>query len=280
MGYLKIITAILIWSSLGIFVRKIELPIASIVFYPSLFATIFQSAILYRNKGFSISTFKAPAPIFYILAPCSLTNTLLYYYAFTHTTIANAVLTHYTAPIFVALAAPLFLKEKSAKSTWLAIIISSIGLWLIVGGLSVNSEDFRGVIAGAASGLAYGIIILLLRTLSQTHSPIFIVFIQNLIITFLLLPFITKTFIPVYSLFYLIAMGLIHSTLAPLLYVQGVRDVKANEAAILGYFEPMGAIILALVFLKETPGLKALFGGLLILYSGFIVIKNKRINNS
>ena len=280
MGYLKIITAILIWSSLGIFVRKIELPIASIVFYPSLFATIFQSAILYRNKGFSISTFKAPAPIFYILAPCALTNTLLYYYAFTHTTIANAVLTHYTAPIFVALAAPLFLKEKSAKSTWLAIIISSIGLWLIVGGLSVNSEDFRGVIAGAASGLAYGIIILLLRTLSQTHSPIFIVFIQNLIITFLLLPFITKTFIPVYSLFYLIAMGLIHSTLAPLLYVQGVRDVKANEAAILGYFEPMGAIILALVFLKETPGLKALFGGLLILYSGFIVIKNKRINNS
>jgi drug/metabolite transporter (DMT)-like permease len=280
MGYLKIITAILIWSSLGIFVRKIELPIASIVFYPSLFASIFQSAILYRNKGFSISTFKAPAPIFYILAPCSLANTLLYYYAFTHTTIANAVLTHYTAPIFVALAAPLFLKEKSAKSTWLAIIISSIGLWLIVGGLSVNSEDFRGVIAGAASGLAYGIIILLLRTLSQTHSPIFIVFIQNLIITFLLLPFITKTFIPVYSLFYLIAMGLIHSTLAPLLYVQGVRDVKANEAAILGYFEPMGAIILALVFLKETPGLKALFGGLLILYSGFIVIKNKRINNS
>ncbi len=281
MGYLKIITAILIWSSLGIFVRKIELPIASIVFYPSLFASIFQSAILYRNKGFSISTFKAPAPIFYILAPCSLTNTLLYYYAFTHTTIANAVLTHYTAPIFVALAAPLFLKEKSAKSTWLAIIISSIGLWLIVGGLSVNSEDFRGVIAGAASGLAYGIIILLLRTLSQTHSPIFIVFIQNIIITMLLLPFVIATSYPGYlKLSYLIAMGLIHSTLAPLLYVQGFKDVKANEAAILGYFEPMGAIILALVFLKETPGLKALFGGLLILYSGFIVIKNKSINNS
>ncbi len=273
MGHLKIITAILIWSSLGIFVRKIGLPIITIIFYPSLFAGFFQLVILlHKNKGLSLSTFKAPSPIFYILAPCSVANTFLYYYAFTHTTIANAVLTHYTAPIFVALTAPLFLKEKSAKSTWLAIVISSIGLWLIVGGLSVNSEDFRGVIAGAASGLAYGIIILLLRTISQTHGPVFIVFIQNIITTLLLFPFVIKTSVPYNSLFYLIAMGLIHSTLAPLLYVQGFKDVKANEAAILGYFEPVGAIILALIFLHETPGIKVLLGGLLILYSGFMII--------
>ncbi len=277
MGYLKIITAILLWSSLGIFVRKAGLPLVSVVFYPSLFAGLFQSALLLKRKGFSLSAFKTSAPMFYILGPCSLANTLLYFYAFTHTTIANAVLTHYTAPIFVALTAPLFLKEKTVKSTWLAIVISSIGLWFILGWLSIRSEDFKGVIAGASSGLAYAIIILLLRTFSRTHSPLFIVLVQNVIITILLLPFITKTFIPVSSLYYLVIMGFVHSTLAPLLYVQGFKDVKANEAAILGYFEPVGAIILALIFLKEIPGLKVVLGGLLILYSGFMIVKKKGI---
>jgi drug/metabolite transporter (DMT)-like permease len=68
-------------------------------------------------------------------------------------------------------------------------------------------------------------------------------------------------------------MGVLHSTLAPLLYVQGFRSVKANEAAILGYFEPVGAIILALIVLHEVPGLTALLGGVLILFSGYMILK-------
>ncbi|GAI06661.1 unnamed protein product, partial [marine sediment metagenome] len=42
--------------------------------------------------------------------------------------IANAVLLNYTAPIFVALLAPLFLKEKLEKSTLLALAISVAGI--------------------------------------------------------------------------------------------------------------------------------------------------------
>jgi drug/metabolite transporter (DMT)-like permease len=65
----------------------------------------------------------------------------------------------------------------------------------------------------------------------------------------------------------------VHSTIAPLLYIQGFRSVKANEAAILGYFEPVGAIILALVVFHEIPGIAALFGGGLILFSGYMILK-------
>ncbi len=74
-------------------------------------------------------------------------------------------------------------------------------------------------------------------------------------------------------------MGIVHSTIAPLLYVQGIKSVRAHEAAILGYFEPIGAIILALLFLHEVPRMKELLGGALVLYSGFMIIKNKRIKN-
>ncbi|MBI5025772.1 MAG: EamA family transporter [Nitrospirae bacterium] len=275
MGYLKIILAILIWSSLGIIVRKAGLPTQGIVFYPALLAAIFQSIILYKKGGLSLPALRGSNIILYILAPCFLANTFLYYYAFAHTTIANAVLTHYTAPIFVAIMAPLLLKEKSANTTWLAIVLSSIGLWLMLGGFSVADEDLKGIIAGIASGVVYAVIILLVRAISQKYTSLFVVFVQNMVAAFILLPFVIKIPLTYQSLPYLVALGLIHSTLAPVLYLDGLKTVRANEAAILGYFEPVGAIILALIFLNEIPGAKALLGGLLILCSGYMIFRGR-----
>ncbi|MBI4688052.1 MAG: EamA family transporter [Nitrospirae bacterium] len=274
-GHLKIALAIVIWSSLGVFVRNVEMPTAGVVFYPSFFAMLFQGGILYKRKEISFSSFKPPAPVFYLLGPCALLNTFLYFYAFTHTTIANAVLTHYTAPIFVALMAPLLLREKSTKAIWLAILISSTGLWLMLGGLSFGSKDFNGILAGTVSGLTYAVIVIILRGISNTHRPLFVVFIQNAVISLILLPLVVNMHVSLQSLMYLLAMGAIHSTLAPLLYVLGFKTVKANEAAVLGYLEPVGAIILALIFFNEIPTSKALLGGAMILLSGFLILKDR-----
>ncbi len=283
MAYLKIITAILIWSSLGIFVRKTGLPTADIIFYPAVIAGMLQLLILSmtgRMRSALKSDSSANSVFLLALVPiCFLANMYLFYFAFTHTTIANAVLTHYTAPIFVALIAPFFLKEKILKTTWLAIILSSVGLWFILGepvsgGWSVpRGSEQEGIIAGVLSGMAYALIILIIRKIALRYSSLFIIFIQNGIVALLLFPFVLKMHLTLQSLPYLITLGIVHSTIAPLLYVQGLKSVKANEAAILGYFEPVGAIILALIFLNEIPGIKALLGGALILYSGFMILK-------
>lgn len=283
MGYLNIIIAILIWSSLGIFVRKIGLPTVSVIFYPAAIAGLLQFLLLiftrrFRDiknteRGLNSAVLLLLIPVFF------LSNTLLFYFAFTHTTIANAVLTHYTAPIFVALMAPLLLKEKVLKTTWFAIVLSSIGLWFILntsasgGEVSLGNSESRGILAGAFSGLAYALLILIVRAIATRYSSLFIIFVQNSIVALILFPFAVKQGITLQSLPYLITLGIVHSTIAPLLYVRGFIKVKANEAAILGYFEPVGAIILALIFLHEIPGMKALLGGVLILYSGFMIIK-------
>jgi drug/metabolite transporter (DMT)-like permease len=285
MGYLKIITAILIWSSLGIFVRKIDLPNYCIVFYSATVAGLLQFILLTSTgllKRVKYAESSKRSAMFLVLAPlCFIANTLLFYFAFRNTTIANAVLTHYTAPVFVALLAPLFLKEKIHKTAWLAIILSSIGLWFILGGtnhvseMSTYGREDLGIIAGALSGLAYAFLILTIRRIAALYSALFITFIQNGIVTLLLLPFVYAIPLPVQAVPYLITMGIVHSTVAPLLYVQGFRSVRANEAAILGYFEPIGATILALIFFREVPGLQALIGGGLILYSGYMILKGK-----
>jgi drug/metabolite transporter (DMT)-like permease len=285
MGYLKIVTAILIWSSLGIFIRKIELPNHCIIFYASTVAGLLQFILLISTGLFNKvkqAESSIRSAVFLVIAPlCFIANALLFYFAFRNTTIANAVLTHYTAPVFVALLAPLLLREKIHKTAWLAIILSSIGLWFILGGgnhvseLSRYDKEHLGIIAGALSGLAYAFLILTIRRIASLYSSLFITFIQNGIVTLLLLPFVYTIPFPMESLPYLLIMGVIHSTIAPLLYVQGLKSVKANEAAILGYFEPIGATILALIFFHEVPGLQALIGGALILYSGYMILRSR-----
>lgn len=286
MGYLKIITAILIWSSLGIFVRRIGLPNEVIVFYSAAIAGLLQLALLSLTgrvkKEFGASGINGRILLFIGIPLSSLANVLLFYFAFTHTTIANAVLSHYTAPIFVALTAPIFLKEKSHKTTWLAILLSSVGLWLMLWmpqsgmTMSLSGSERQGIIAGAFSGLAYAIIILAVKALAPIYSSLFIISMQNSIMAVLLLPFILKAALPLQALPYLIIMGVVHSTIAPIIYVQGFKSVRADEAAILGYFEPVGAAVLAFIFLREVPGVFALLGGALILLSGYLVLKGRR----
>ena len=287
MGYLKIVTAILIWSSLGIFIRKIELPNQCIIFYTSTIAGIIQFILLMSSgllKKVKRSDGNARNALFLVLSPlCFIANTMLFYFAFRNTTIANAVLTHYTAPVFVAILAPFLLKERINKTTWLAIILSSVGLWLILGGKLSDTEAFHGnserlgIIAGALSGLAYAFLILIVRRIASLYSSLFIIFIQNGIVAIVLMPFVLNIPMSFQFLPYLIIMGIVHSTVAPLLYVQGFKSVKASEAAILGYFEPVGAIILALVILHEVPGITALLGGALILCSGYMILRAGKV---
>ncbi len=285
MGYLKIITAVIIWSSLGIFVRKIDLPNIGIIFYPAVIAGSIQLLVLLftgQAKN-AVKTDNSPKNIFLlILIPIFfIANTFLFFFAFKNTTIANAVLAHYTAPIFVVLLAPIFLKERIVKTAWLAIVLSSIGLWLIIGAsgpeerVFLGNSERNGIIAGVFSGLAYAFLILIIRRIAKKYSSLFIVCVQNCLVVLMLLPFIFNTPLTMHALPYILTLGIVHSTIAPFLYVQGFHSVKANEAAILGYFEPVGAILLALIFLKEFPGLTALLGGAFILYSGYMVINNK-----
>jgi drug/metabolite transporter (DMT)-like permease len=204
---------------------------------------------------------------------------MLFYFAFRNTTIANAVLTHYTAPVFVALLSPLLLKEPVHRTAWTAILLSSIGLWFILGWGSAGSEghygdrEHLGIIAGALSGLAYAFLILIVRRIASIYPSLLITFVQNGIVALVLLPFVFRVEVPSASVPYLILMGVVHSTIAPLLYVQGFRSVRAGDAAILGYFEPVGAILLALAVYHEVPGMIALFGGMLILLSGYMVVR-------
>jgi drug/metabolite transporter (DMT)-like permease len=279
-NYLKIVTAMLIWSTWGPMIRWLHLPPAVVLFYTSLTASFTVPLVLMARGEFQLNGIGQAWWLLILLVISSMTNNITYFYALGHTTVSNAVFSHYTAPVFVALLAPLIIKERIQKETVFSLPIAATGMFLIVlsgGGLVVGGEHAEGIIAGTVSGVAYAFIIIVSRQLSRMllHHKAVVVLLW--VTTVALLPYalVVEYQLTSHTLLLLIITGLMHSTLAPLLYFDALRKVIAQHAAILGYMEPLAAVPMAFVLLSEKPGLLALGGGVLILFSGYLVVRTK-----
>lgn len=276
-----ILSSIFLWSSLGLIIRFSGVPVHLLIFFSSSVSVIITGVILLlRGRKKEIPEVKGLLHLL-ILGPLSLLNTFSFFYAYKNTSIANTVLTHYTAPLLVAVLAPVFLKERLTRKVLVAILIASLGLWVMFGMsasqfmnlIKAGDKNTGGILAGLFSGFTYAVVVIIMRVLSQSFHPLVMTFSQNLIIAAILLPFaeIPPNFSSVVWAFAL--MGVVHSTVGPILYFKGLQKVTANRAATLGYLEPVCAIILGAIFLGEAVSYKTITGGALILFSGYLTLR-------
>jgi drug/metabolite transporter (DMT)-like permease len=269
-----------IWSTWGLLIRWMALPPVVVLFYTSFIAGIVVPVVLKVRGDFPGAIFSLQAWQLYAgLALASMLNNLTYFYALGHTTISNAIFTHYTAPVLVAALAPFMIAERLQRVTLISLPIAAAGMVMIVlanGGISLSSAHLPGVLAGTASGVGYAFVIIFSRKLSQLllHQKAIILLLWITIIATAPVALSVEHTIGMRSGLLLLITGLLHSTTAPLMYFSALRKVLAQHAAILGYIEPLAAIPLAFLFLAETPPLIALLGGFLILLSGVFVMRS------
>lgn len=279
-GYLKIVCAAVIWGSLGVFVRKIPLSAPAIVSWRVLFAAITILVLILakgRAEQLRVRGYRG------LLLFCGIGLTLnwtLFFYALKLTTVANAVLLTYTAPIFIALFASLFLREILERATFLSLALSMLGVALIISpfGFALGGSHLAGILCALGSAISYGLLVIASKVLLQ-HLPILtMMFYEDLIGVLLLSPFLflSRLEISPTTWVLLIILGVVHTALAAFLYLSGLKDIKAQHAGVLAYFDPLSAIVFALIFLGEVPGILTLFGGLLILLAGFNIVVRER----
>jgi len=59
------------------------------------------------------------------------------------------------------------------------------------------------------------------------------------------------------------------------LFVDGLREVKAQQGGALSYLEPLGAVLWGILFVGEAVSLITFLGGGLILFGGYLIIKQR-----
>ncbi len=195
----------------------------------------------------------------------------LYTYAVRHTTAANAVLLVNSAPIYVAVLAPLLLGEPRARYTWLSLGLAFSGMALMTGPaqFDVRSSELNGIVAAALSGACYSLVMLISRSLRGRISGLTQNLWSNGTIILVLLPWALRApgATVASNLHLLIPLGIFSLGLSYLLYFQGLQRISAQQVSIVSLAEPVFGVLMGLVFFAEIPDALGWIGAALILAS-------------
>ena len=274
-GYFYVAAPAIVWGSNGVIVNWVPYNASAIAFFRVLFASLTLLPVVLVTR--KTETMRA-ARSWRVMLSLGLLLALgwaLLFNSMKLIAIANAVLLNYTAPIFVALLAPVFLKEKLEKSTLLALAISVAGIVVISyqQNFQTSHLNLLGVILGLLAGLAYaGFVIASKRALASFSSQV-VAFYSYAVAAIFLLPFVIGIdFSPdLSSWILLLVLGVFNTAFAVTLYLKGLGMVKAQKAAVFTYLEPASAVVFGFLFLAQPPTPLMLVGGVLILIAGYIV---------
>lgn len=268
-----LILSMIMFGTLGPFVRLIALPSGALALCRALLAAAMIGLFLFLKKEkLSLSTIKKELPLLLLSGAAMGFNWILLFEAYKYTTVSVATLTYYFAPVLVTLACPLLFKEKMGAKQWICFGMSTLGILLItgIGPLSAGSNHFLGILFGLGAACLYATVILLNKFI-KTVGGLQRTFLQFLAAILVLLPYVGFSGgVPLGALnragwVCLLIVGLLHTGVTYCLYFTSLKDLSGQKAAILSYIDPLVAVLLSVTLLGEPLSLPQIIGGLLIL---------------
>lgn len=278
-GYLLMISSMIIWGSVGIFVRYIDQPPEVIVFFRVFIAFIVLGILKFTKKKDNISN-KLSLKEYLILSMSGLfiaLNWFFFFRAIKVTTIASATMSYYVAPVIVTILSVFLLKESINKKTLIAVGLSFSGIILmtLMGSQKGSNFSIVGVGYGLIAAFFYALVTISVKKLKDVPSHKICLF-QMGISSLIFFPAIKnmKRFNTL-SLILMIIVGIIHTCIALNLYFEGIKRIKVQHVGVLSYIDPLGAVILGGIFFNEMPGVSTIIGGGMILSATYLILKRK-----
>ena len=274
------LSAMLIFGTIAIFVRNIELTSKEIAALRGVIGSIFLLGVmLFSKEKTSFSAIKKNLPILVLSGLGVGANWIFLFEAYKYTTVSIATLSYYCAPIFVTIMAPIILKEKISLIKFLCVCTAMIGMLCIVGtnkgSIGEGYNHFLGIIYGLTAAVGYASVILMnkfIKGLKGVETTVT----QLVFASILLLPYvmITSGFdfskMTGISWGYMIFLGIVHTGFAYALYFSSLKELKGQTIAVLSYIDPITAVLISALFLGEQLTIFQIIGGALILGSTFI----------
>lgn len=282
---LGLIISMLIWGSIGIFVRYINFTSSQIALVRAILGSIFLIIFsMISKESLSKEKIKSNLLVLICCGICLGFNWIFLFQAYHYTTVSTATICYYLAPIIVMFLSPFLLKEKLNSVKVCCIVAAMIGMLCIVGidKGSIGENKMVGILYGLSAACFYtGVVILnkFLKGISGRDSAI----VQLSVSAIFLLPYVIFTEkislvgVSSQSIILLLVLGVVHTGIAYLLYFTVIQKIESQTVAIYSYVDPISAIFMSAIILNESMSLLQIIGGILILGSTFIseVYSNK-----
>jgi drug/metabolite transporter (DMT)-like permease len=203
-------------------------------------------------------------------------NVLLLFAAY-KLTISVAVLTHYLAPVFVAISAPVVLRETMTARAAVAVAISFAGLAVMLApwGAGGGSATWTSAALGAGSAVFYASNVIVNKFVVETYSTSETMFWHGVVATPLLVALVPGTewlAADPHATTFLAVATVWPGALGGLLFVWGLRRMRSAHASTLTLLEPVVAMGLGAVWMGEPFGARSIAGGALVLAGAGLVM--------
>ena len=273
------VSAMLIFGTVGIFRRFIPVSSALLACFRGLSGALFlvipafiQKKKLRNNIG------KKNFLILIVTGILIGLNWLLLFEAYNYTTVATATLCYYMEPTIVVLLSPLVLKEKLTVKKSLCALAAIVGMGFVSGvieGGGMSFTDFKGVLFGLGAAVLYSAVVLTNKKvpgIDAYEKTTIQLFSASIILVPYLLIFEDFTAIKLNALaiIMMIIVGLLHTGIAYAMYFGSMDGLQAQSIAIFSYLDPIFAVILSAVLLREPMTLFGIIGAVLIIGAAMI----------
>lgn len=275
--YLMFVAAMLIFGSNGVFASMLGMSGAQLV----LLRTLIGGAVLLII--ILISRSRTPKEVLLrekwrllFAGVCLGANWALLFEAYNLMNVSLATLTYYTAPVLVLVLAPLVLKERQNGLAYLGMAVVIVGMLLVVGtDFGEGGVSATGLIVGLGSAVFYAMLMLVNKQITGV-SGLNLTFIEIVIAAVILLPYVFATSggVPLPTdargIFALLFLCTVNTGFACWLYFSSMNRLPAKAVALMGYFDPVSALIFSAVFLDERLSSVQLAGAILVLAGALV----------
>jgi len=208
-----------------------------------------------------------------------------FFYNIAHISLADAMTFSRTSPIFTALLAFWFLKEKIGVKEIVALIVGFIGIIFIMkpNGLQLDLTDVLGLFSGIGAALAYTSVkelkkfydtrvIVLSFMLTGTIGPLLLIIFND----YLHVEFLKASFIvPDLKMWiYIIGLGA-SATIAQIYMTKAYGIAKAGIVGAVSYINILFSLIIGVMLGDALPDFLGAFGIILVVIGGILVAKEK-----
>lgn len=267
------ITAMAIFGTIGLFVKKIPIPSGELSLYRGILAILPIGLVLFLSKQkLNLGEIKKELPLLLLSGASMGFNWILLFEAYKYTTVSITTISYYFAPVLVTIACPIIFKEKMTLKQWICFVMSTLGILLITGSvdLSGGSNHLLGIALGLGAAVLYaGVVILnkLIKKVEGLHRTL-IQFIAAVVVLFPYVAFTSGFHLGGLSgsgWVYLLIVGFVHTGITYCLYFSSLKEIPGQKAAILSYIDPLVAVLVSVVILGEGMTPMQVLGGALIL---------------
>ena len=263
--------AMFIFGTLAPFVRNINVSSGELALYRAVMAALLVGGfLLITRQKLSFSGIKKELLLLLLSGAAMGVNWILLFEAYKYTTVSVATLSYYFAPVIVMIVCPLIFKERLTAKQIICFVMSTAGLVLITGTAGGGAKDLLGIAFGLGAALFYATVMLLNKFIKGI-TGIQRTFIQFIAAIVVLVPYIAFTGgftlggLNRVGWVSLLVVGIIHTGITYCMYFSALKELPGQEVAILSYIDPLVAVLVSVIVLRESITIPQIIGGVLIL---------------